>query len=408
MATILFWSALAAAQTSPVTPILGLKVPTPETQNNPLAPLMGNNFQKLESYLSGALPLYGLNIGTSRFNNICFVDGSRNVGLAGINACNSSFSRSSPGLTWIPSNAPAAPLWSTPPNEVMIVDTRFQHSFSLNERTTPEFSHIFYDFHAGANSPWEVNTGSFSGIQGIEIDGFADGGGYGDGAHAGMAPFLAAGFRTGGSRPIWGADIAAGFSNHNAPVNSLEVDSSNTGTADCPIANCTGINLISSGTKKSGIGIQVGKSGVATGFQRGLSVSAYTEIGALLQSNGHRTADVYIIPPSDDLGSAILLRNAENSTNVFRLDDSGNLTTTGSVKGQNVPIVTSFVTTSATTDNVTLTGMTVNGHCSLTPTNAGAAEGSSSVYVSNKAPNRITVAHASTSGWTFDVMCTPN
>ena len=72
------------------------------------------------------------------------------------------------------------------------------------------------------------------------------------------------------------------------------------------------------------------------------------------------------------------------------------------------PIIsTSFTTTAATTDNVTVTGMTSAGHCTLNPTNSGAAGGIASVFVSAKASNQITVTHTATAGWTFDVMCSP-
>ena len=70
-------------------------------------------------------------------------------------------------------------------------------------------------------------------------------------------------------------------------------------------------------------------------------------------------------------------------------------------------IATSFTTTAATTNNVTVTGMTSSGHCSLQPTNAGAAGGIASVYVSAKATNQITVTHTATATWTFDVLCVP-
>lgn len=70
-------------------------------------------------------------------------------------------------------------------------------------------------------------------------------------------------------------------------------------------------------------------------------------------------------------------------------------------------ISTSFTTTAATTDNVTVTGMTSTGHCKLQPTNSTAAAGIASVFVSAKAANQITVTHTATSGWTFDVMCSP-
>jgi hypothetical protein len=73
-----------------------------------------------------------------------------------------------------------------------------------------------------------------------------------------------------------------------------------------------------------------------------------------------------------------------------------------------VGLSTSFTTTAATTDNVTVTGMTSSGHCQLQATNSGAAGGIASVYVSAKTTNQITVTHTATSGWIFDVLCTPN
>jgi hypothetical protein len=69
-------------------------------------------------------------------------------------------------------------------------------------------------------------------------------------------------------------------------------------------------------------------------------------------------------------------------------------------------IPASFTTTAATTDNVAVTGMTASGHCALQATNAGAAGGIASVFVSAKTTNQITVTHTATSGWTFDVLCT--
>jgi hypothetical protein len=68
----------------------------------------------------------------------------------------------------------------------------------------------------------------------------------------------------------------------------------------------------------------------------------------------------------------------------------------------------SFTTTAATTDNVTVTGMTSSGHCTLTPTNTAAAAGIASVFISAKAANQITVTHTATASWTFDGLCTSN
>ena len=70
-------------------------------------------------------------------------------------------------------------------------------------------------------------------------------------------------------------------------------------------------------------------------------------------------------------------------------------------------ITTSFTTTASPTNVVAVPGMTSTGHCSLTPTNGGAAGGIASVYISRKATNQITVSHAATAGWVFDVICFP-
>jgi hypothetical protein len=70
-----------------------------------------------------------------------------------------------------------------------------------------------------------------------------------------------------------------------------------------------------------------------------------------------------------------------------------------------VPLVASLVTTAATSDNVTLTGMTSTGHCVLQPTNA-AASTATGTYVSAKTTNQITVTHAVTANMDFDVICT--
>ena len=71
-------------------------------------------------------------------------------------------------------------------------------------------------------------------------------------------------------------------------------------------------------------------------------------------------------------------------------------------------MATNFTTTAAATNNVTVTGMTASGHCSLQPTNNSAAAGIASAFISAKTTNQITVTHTATAGWAFDVLCTPN
>jgi hypothetical protein len=67
----------------------------------------------------------------------------------------------------------------------------------------------------------------------------------------------------------------------------------------------------------------------------------------------------------------------------------------------------SLVTTSGTSDNLTVPGMTASGHCSLTATNAAAAANITTTFISAKATNQLTVSHAARAGMNYDVMCSP-
>jgi hypothetical protein len=71
-------------------------------------------------------------------------------------------------------------------------------------------------------------------------------------------------------------------------------------------------------------------------------------------------------------------------------------------------MVASLTTTSATSDNVTIQGMTSSGHCGLSATNSTAATNIATTYVSAKTTNQITVTHTATSGMTYDIHCTSN
>ena len=71
----------------------------------------------------------------------------------------------------------------------------------------------------------------------------------------------------------------------------------------------------------------------------------------------------------------------------------------------NVPIPASLTTTSATSDNVTVTGMTSSGHCSIAATNASAATNITTTYISAFATNQITVTHAAMAGMNYQFIC---
>lgn len=86
---------------------------------------------------------------------------------------------------------------------------------------------------------------------------------------------------------------------------------------------------------------------------------------------------------------------------IAKADGTGCLTLLAS------PVSASLTTTSATSDNVTIAGMTSSGHCSLAPTNASAATNIATTYISAKTTNQITVTHTASSGLIYDFVCTP-
>jgi hypothetical protein len=73
-----------------------------------------------------------------------------------------------------------------------------------------------------------------------------------------------------------------------------------------------------------------------------------------------------------------------------------------------VPVSGSLTTSAAASDSVTIYGVTGGSHCSLAPTNASAASGMASSYISGVGTNSVTVTHSATAGMTFDIVCTPN
>jgi len=79
-----------------------------------------------------------------------------------------------------------------------------------------------------------------------------------------------------------------------------------------------------------------------------------------------------------------------------------------SASGNRIPVTPATFTSGVIPPtNVNVTGMTANGHCSVTPTNSSAAAdmAAGNVYISGKSANQVTVQHSSTSGMTFDVLC---
>lgn len=148
-----------------------------------------------------------------------------------------------------------------------------------------------------------------------------------------------------------------------------------------------------------------GNVGIKRGRGALVNVAATQAAGVIMQD------DIYLgggLTPDNvlEISGGGLPASCCQLINFMRTTSSGEwpvsiLNPTGTV------LSTSFTTTAATSDNVTVTGMTSSGHCYLTPTNSGAAGGIASVFISAKSTNLITVAHGPTSGWTFDVVCTP-
>jgi hypothetical protein len=438
---------------------------------------MFRTLKTLVLFLTCAVPAFGQTASTGdvvqpgKVNNICSVDGLAHAGLTGINSCNSLFTITSPGITWIPSNAPKTALWNAPPNGALLLDTRYVNGTGFLEQTpgpgrNAEFSHMHLDFHAGANEAFETaNTNS--GQVGLSIEGFADAGGVANHNQKAnlVTLFVSCQRETGSIRPVWCVNTSTNYhsdTSRGATTRGWEVDLNNSGKADDTGGIGIGVQIISGGGangKKAGTGLAINNTSGPGGndsWERGAIISNYVLTGLYLLAGSHRTADLYIVPPADDTAPSIRLRNSADTADVFKIDDRGNLTTKGLIQGaffaspssggiatdgivrlantdnlcwrnnasnanicfgkdtsdhfvgNNIPIVTSFTTTADKTDKVTVTGMAAGGHCSLTATNAGAAAGIASVYISHKTTNQITVTHAATSGWTFDVMCTPN
>lgn len=74
-----------------------------------------------------------------------------------------------------------------------------------------------------------------------------------------------------------------------------------------------------------------------------------------------------------------------------------------------VPVLpASLTTTAATSDSVSITGVTASSHCTIGPTNASAATNVATTYISAKGSGSITVTHTATASMTYDILCTAN
>lgn len=120
--------------------------------------------------------------------------------------------------------------------------------------------------------------------------------------------------------------------------------------------------------------------------------------------------------------SGVALTVTGDGAGNYHSDFTGNVNISGSllvathavclVTGAGCPILPfSFTTTAATTDVVTVTGMTSSGHCSIFATNATAGtmvQNATPTFIDTFATNSITVHHVATASATFSGICTPN
>jgi hypothetical protein len=179
------------------------------------------------------------------------------------------------------------------------------------------------------------------------------------------------------------------------------------GTSINPCSNCIWMDY----TAPGGLIIVQG-SGVSSGLQLQSTTgtnNGQTALGNLLVSGfiGIQTGATPAIGSVLGPFATLTLGNGTHRTNTF---SAGSATADRFIAlpdgNSNTVMVASLTTTAATTDNVAIQGMVSTGHCTLTPTNAAAAAGIASVFVSAKNANQITVTHTATSGWTFDIACT--
>lgn len=130
-----------------------------------------------------------------------------------------------------------------------------------------------------------------------------------------------------------------------------------------------------------------GNSGAAVGLMAGTGVPSGSCQAPLVRANVGLTAVFYL------------------RTDTSLYSD----TMYGCISGTWRPLATLFAsltTTAATTDNVTVTGMTSSGHCTLSPTNSSAATNIATTFISAKTTNQITVTHTATGSMTYDILCT--
>lgn len=157
----------------------------------------------------------------------------------------------------------------------------------------------------------------------------------------------------------------------------------------------------------------VGSSTVVVGGDTGAATIYYW--GAQLEdvtTSGNISPGVYVAnganptPATNGLYTPAIVDStlSISSSPLCANGSGGAFTTSGCLQA----LPASLTTTAATSDNLTVTGMTSTGHCSITPTNASAATNLATTYISAKTTNQITVTHTATASMTYDFLCTAN
>jgi hypothetical protein len=105
--------------------------------------------------------------------------------------------------------------------------------------------------------------------------------------------------------------------------------------------------------------------------------------------------------PALEVGSSFTVNNAGVAV----------MASGSTIGGRGLPVTASVTTTAATTDVITIAGMTSLGHCDMPgPKNAAAGtmiQNATPVFISGYGTNSVTLNHVATAGATFDLVCTP-
>lgn len=278
----------------------------------------------------GALYSTQFNGGSGNFvGSLQTVDESIVVGstvAARVNYAATTVCGSNPCHIIIPQGEAAGSAWTTPlPNTVTLSDQRYTNGQGFAFGTTNIREGEQRTAYYGANLPFEsgVNDGRF--LLDLETD-----------SYAGTSPANGGGLqifteRTGGSRPIWSANFNTQVSNLNSTSVGLEMDTVNNSGADDTSDTMNALQIEASGANASGTAIFIGQGGGS--WEDAVGIFSYHRTGIVLHPLSGRNSDFSIVPPADDSNLEMIGRNAANSTNVWTMDDSGNLNTTGHVQG---------------------------------------------------------------------------